>query len=603
MSARQLPSKLGMLERSFALDRASMDKDKRTVRVKFATENPVQRWFGTEILDCKPGSVRMDRVKNGAAVLLEHSTAKRVGITESGDINNGECYAEVRFAKTAAGNEAMAEVDDGTLRWISVGYRVHRFDEKNPETENPEYRATDWEPMEISLVAIPADPGSRVMRSGANEEWEVECNTEQRNEMKICYDKGGESSGGGAGAADNSAAILTARNSEKGRISEILGAAQRFRIKVPKAMEEAQRAIDGDVSPEKFNRWIMDQLESAPAPSAEPAAEQRNDRNSMTIGERVASNPEYLAIRGKGKKTRVDLAMELDGMTRATLTTTVAGLTKYERPPGIVLVEQQPLLVADLLAPGMTEQTTVRYMREDTWTNAATALAEEGTFAEMSWDLSEQDAAIRKVGVIARATDEILADSAALASYINARVPFAVSQLQDQHLVTGSGSSNQITGLLNTSNIQSESAAASATPIDAILKAITKVRAVGFYEPDAILMHPTDWQSVCLTKDSNGQYLLGGPTFGPYGQNAYSNVYQLWGNRVVTTTAISQGTALVGAFRIGAQLWTRQGVLVEMTNSDASDFANGRIAIRAYLRHGLAVYRPTAFCQVTGIPA
>lgn len=576
------------------------------MRVKFASETPVERWFGTEVLDCKPESVRMDRVNAGAAVCLEHQVAKRVGITESGSVERGECEAEIRFSKTALGEEAMNEVEDRTLRWVSVGYRIHRMEEKNPESKSPEYRATDWEPMEISLVGIPADPTARVLRSGIADEWSVEVRKEnERNEMKILLDKAPTDGGGGT---DNAAAVLTARTTEKGRIASILATAQKFRGKVPKAMEEAQRAIESDMAPDKFNQWVMDQVADTPEKS-DRAAEAPKKEESRSLGEivadRLSSNEggQRSLIGSNTRELAFKRSVDIPMATRATLTTTVAGLTKYERPPGMVMVEQQPLLVADLFAPGMTDQTTIRYLREDTFTNAATALAEEGTFAEMSWDLSEQDAAIRKVGVIARATDEILADSSTIASYFNARVPFAVAQLQDQHLVSGTGASNQITGILNTSNIQSEAAGASPSVVDAIFKAITKVRSVGFYEPDAILIHPTDYQNYRLSKDGNGQYVTGGPVYGPYGQGSFPNVAPIWGLRAVVTTAISQGTILVGSFRIGAQLWMRAGMTVDVSNSDASDFANGRIAIRAYIRHGLAVYRPTAFCQVTGVPA
>jgi phage head maturation protease len=605
MTASNTPNKLGMLERSFELNRASMNEEKRTVKVKFASETPVQRWYGTEILDCSPSAVRTERVKAGAAVLLEHSAMRRVGITEGCDFSGGEGTAEIRFARTASGEEAFNEVKDGTLRWVSVGYRVHKYEEKNPDSENPEYRATDWEPMEISLVGIPADPTARVMRSGNDEQWPVEIRSE-RKEMKIQYNQA--PTDGGGGSSDNSAAILTARNSEKGRLKAILSAAQKFRSKVPTAMEEAQRAIESDMSPASFNDWILDQMNTeAPKERAADAPAPKDENRSLgeIFADRLANPGGGLqGIIGRNvRELMVKRTVEIPLQTRATLTTTVAGLTKYERPPGMVMVEQQPLLVADLFAPGMTEQTTIRYLREDTFTNAATALAEEGTFQEMSWDLSEQDAAIRKVGVIARATDEILADSSTISSYFNARIPFAVAQLQDQHLVDGTGLSNQITGILATSNIQTEASGASPSVVDAIFKAITKVRSVGFYEPDAVLIHPTDYQNYRLAKDGNGQYLAGGPVYGPYGQGAFSNVAPIWGLRAVITTAIDQGTALVGAFRIGAQLWMRAGMTVDVSNSDASDFANGRIAIRAYIRHGLAVYRPTAFCTVTGIPA
>jgi HK97 family phage major capsid protein len=327
-----------------------------------------------------------------------------------------------------------------------------------------------------------------------------------------------------------------------------------------------------------------------------------------TLGEMIVGHEDYkkLAKRGAAslKDAKFNRAMEFpDANVRATLTTTVSGLTKYERPPGIVLVEQQELTVADLLAPGETENTTIRFMQEDTYTNAATALAEEGTYAEASWDLSEQDSPIKKIGVIGRVTEEIFADSSAIQSYVNARLPFMVREREELHLLSGTGLNNQITGLLNTTGIQTFASASASSVLNAVHKAITKVRVVGRYQPTAILLNPYDWENIKLTQDGNGQYIAGGPFYAPYGNGGYSNVMMLWGLPAVSTTNISQGTALVGSFRLGAQLWRRKGLTIETTNTDASDFANDRIAIKVSERLGLSVYRPLAFCTVTGIPA
>ena len=97
-------SKLGTLHRSFELNRSTFNKEKRTVRVRFSSEAPVKRWFGEEILDHAPSSVDMSRMKSGAAVLLEHDTNQRIGITESAEImpdKTGE--AEIRFARLQRG--------------------------------------------------------------------------------------------------------------------------------------------------------------------------------------------------------------------------------------------------------------------------------------------------------------------------------------------------------------------------------------------------------------------------------------------------------------------------------------------------------------------
>jgi HK97 family phage major capsid protein len=118
-------------------------------------------------------------------------------------------------------------------------------------------------------------------------------------------------------------------------------------------------------------------------------------------------------------------------------------------------------------------------------------------------------------------------------------------------------------------------------------------------EPDAIVIHPTDWQTIRLGKDSQGQYYAGGPFTGAYGNGGYTNVADIWGVKAVITTAIAQGTVLVGGFQESGQVFRRQGITLEMTNSNVDDFVNNLITLRAEERLALAVYRPAGFGKVT----
>jgi HK97 family phage prohead protease len=152
------------LSRSFDLDRAAIDADSRTVDVIFSTEtDKVQRYFGTEILDHGEKSVRMDRLRNAAPLLLEHDSRQQIGVIESAEISGKQGRARVRFSRSEKGEEIFRDVQDGIRSKISVGYRVHGMslegsDKKKGET----YRVTDWEPFEISLVSIPADDSAGI---------------------------------------------------------------------------------------------------------------------------------------------------------------------------------------------------------------------------------------------------------------------------------------------------------------------------------------------------------------------------------------------------------------------------------------------------------
>ncbi len=153
-------------ERMMVFARAEADAKARTVPVCFATETPYRRWFGDEILDCKPTSVRMARMVSGAAVLVNHDADHHVGVVESARCEEGKCRATIRFGRSPEAEQCLQDVLDGIRTGVSVGYQVHRAVlEKHDEQTGDTYRVTDWEPLEISLASVPADPGAGVGRS------------------------------------------------------------------------------------------------------------------------------------------------------------------------------------------------------------------------------------------------------------------------------------------------------------------------------------------------------------------------------------------------------------------------------------------------------
>lgn len=289
---------------------------------------------------------------------------------------------------------------------------------------------------------------------------------------------------------------------------------------------------------------------------------------------------------------------------KATITNTTSPLTGYDRQPGIVDLKQRRLMIADLLGQGTTEQPTIRYVQETGFTNAATSVAEGASKPEASLDLEEVDAAVRKVAVWQKISDEMLMDFSQLRSYIDGRLRYMVMQREEALIYGGDGTPPNIRGLTATSGIQTQAQTGGITAIDAIHKAITKIQSVGFDEPDGIVMHPTDWEILRLSADDNGQYMGGGPFYSPYaGSGMFDRNVTIWGLRPVVTTAATAGTALVGAFSTAAQLFRRNGVTVQITNTDQDDFIRNLATIRAESRLALCVYRPLSFCTVTGLTA
>jgi hypothetical protein len=152
----------------------SVNAEKRTAELIFSTGAAVDRmdWYSgkryREVLGMKPTNIRLDRLNAGAPLLDSHSAyamSDILGTVEPGSarIEGGKAIATVRFSKRDSVTPIWNDVMDGIMTAVSVGYRVHKFEETTDANGAvPTRTAVDWEPFEISMVPMPADPGAKV---------------------------------------------------------------------------------------------------------------------------------------------------------------------------------------------------------------------------------------------------------------------------------------------------------------------------------------------------------------------------------------------------------------------------------------------------------
>lgn len=164
----------------------SIDADTRTVQVTFGTEALVMRYdwksdrYFWEELGYQEGEVRMKRLTSGAAPVLDNHESwggarSTLGVVDSASLEGISGTAQLRFSKREDVEPIYQDVLDGIIKTVSVGYRVHLYKDTGRvgENEYPIYRAIDWEPMEISLAPIAADPDSRVRGDEKSSAYEV----------------------------------------------------------------------------------------------------------------------------------------------------------------------------------------------------------------------------------------------------------------------------------------------------------------------------------------------------------------------------------------------------------------------------------------------
>ena len=138
----------------------------RTVDIAWASETPYERWYGIEILDCAPSSVRLGRLADGAALLFNHDMDDLIGVVEQVQLGTDRvCRATVRFDTSEEAEMRWQQVRNRVLRHVSVGYMVHTMVLEKESEGQSTYRVTDWEPFELSMVTVPADPSVGVGRA------------------------------------------------------------------------------------------------------------------------------------------------------------------------------------------------------------------------------------------------------------------------------------------------------------------------------------------------------------------------------------------------------------------------------------------------------
>ena len=197
-------------------------------------------------------------------------------------------------------------------------------------------------------------------------------------------------------------------------------------------------------------------------------------------------------------------------------------------------------------------------------------------------------AALAKIAAYLKETDELLSDAAFLESAIRGRGVYEFQKAVEAYLVSA---------LAATSGVQVKG---SSITFDNILAAKQEIMADTGYAADAMIINPADWATLLQAKDSNLQYLLGGPAYGSYGNGAYNGNPRIWGLNVVESAAVTEGTCIVGAFKACASVVTKagEGQRIEVSNSDQDDFIKNMVTVRIEERLVLAARVPAAFCLV-----
>jgi len=244
--------------RKFEVDTRTIDKEKRTVQLSFSSETPADRWFGKEILDHNRGSVRLERLRTGAPLLLNHDANKQIGVIEEARIKEKRGEATVRFGKSALASEIFDDVADGIRGGVSVGYAIHRMVRDEVDGDDETFRALDWEPLEISIAPVPLDTTIGVGRNLDKLEFETRMEEKHMDPIESTETPVLTPAKIPEPKVNLEEVREQARKSETERICEISAYAERF----PELQKDKEEAISKGWSIDKFRKHALDQLKS-----------------------------------------------------------------------------------------------------------------------------------------------------------------------------------------------------------------------------------------------------------------------------------------------------------------------------------------------------
>ncbi|MBK5203862.1 MAG: phage major capsid protein [Polaromonas sp.] len=306
-----------------------------------------------------------------------------------------------------------------------------------------------------------------------------------------------------------------------------------------------------------------------------------------SYGAQFTKNAEYASF--QKKTSRGSIGLELKNTV-----TNAIGSTYSERRPGIVENAFREFTIEQLLTSIPTSSNAIDWVRENVFTNAAAETAEGLQIPQSAITFTTGTMPVQNVAHFIKITRQLAQDNASLAAFINRRMVYGVNFRVESQLVAGTGVAPNIEGITKAGNFTAHGYTAAAltalglsptNKLDLIGKMIGDC-ALADYPADVVIMNTGDWWNLRLSKDTQGRYLLGDP--------ASAVAPTLFGRPVVASNAMTALNVWVGSLSQAMTLHNREGIVVDLSDSDENNFQLGLVSIRAMRRLALTVEKPAA---------
>lgn len=310
---------------------------------------------------------------------------------------------------------------------------------------------------------------------------------------------------------------------------------------------------------------------------------QGGDTKREGWGDQFIKSDRYDAfIRGDVQKVRMEVKNTISGDDA-----TVAP----DRRPGIVPGAFQPLTIEQFLNSVPTSSNAIEYTKENTYTNNAAETAEAAEKPESAVTFSLVNTPVQTIAHWLKITRQLASDNAALAAYVDQRLRYGVNRRVEAQLVTGDGVSPNLSGFMDSGNFTAHGYADAA--LGSTLKKLVLINKIKYdcwsagYVPNGIVMNPADWadlENELITTNANAvriSYTEGGTP-------------RVMGLPVILSIGMTADNVAVGAFNEAYTVYNREGVVVDMSDSDDDNFTKNLVTIRAERRLAMVTEVPAA---------
>jgi HK97 family phage major capsid protein len=262
-----------------------------------------------------------------------------------------------------------------------------------------------------------------------------------------------------------------------------------------------------------------------------------------------------------------------------------------DRLQGVFFDPDRPTHVRQFLSQTSTSSNNVRYVQESSYTDGTAPQSEGAEKGQSKFALTAKDAPVRTIASYLRLSKQMLDDTPFLTSYINQRAPKKLFLEEDEQILYGDGTGENIEGI--TTVAQSWAAIAGFSNVnrfDALVNGISQVRTDnGEYNASAVMINPEDFYIALVEKDAEERYYF------PDAVRFGGQPPRVAGVPIVANTAIEKGDFLIGDFNMGATMALRQGVSLQFFEQDQDNVITNQITVRIEERFALPVHNPNAF--------